>query len=158
MHTGAMQPSEQGIEPIIRTLLGFFGVSYEADSITVGQTEGRLAVSVTVPEGKVLIGKGGQNLKALEHVLRLMWGRQRPDEARGLVLDVNGYRQEVAAELATNVREIALRVRETRSPEALRPMTSYERRIVHTELATFSDLASESVGQEPHRRVVIRPL
>lgn len=153
-----MPPSEQGIEPIIRTLLGFFGVPFEADSITTEQADGRLAVSVTVPEGKVLIGKGGQNLKALEHVVRLMWSRQRPEEARGMVIDINGYRKEVAAELATSVREIALRVRETRSPEALRPMTSYERRIVHTELATFSDLTSESVGQEPHRRVVIRPL
>jgi spoIIIJ-associated protein len=37
-------------------------------------------------------------------------------------------------------------------------MTSYERRIVHTELAAYSDLASESVGQEPNRRVVIKPL
>ena len=153
-----MQPSEQGIEPFIRTLLGFFGVQCDADAITTEQAGGRLAVSVNVPEGKVLIGKGGQNLKALEHVVRLMWSRQRPEEARGMVIDVNGYRQEVAAELATNVREIALRVRETRSPEALRPMTSYERRIVHTELATFSDLTSESVGQEPHRRVVIRLL
>jgi len=158
MHTGAMQTPEQSLETIVRTLLGFFAIPYDDVVVQPSEPGGRLTVSLTAPEGKVLIGKGGQNLKALEHVVRMMMAQQHPDEARGLIVDINDYRREMAAELATSTRTIAERVRQTRQPEALRPMTAYERRIVHTELAAFADLTSESVGQDPHRRVVIRPL
>lgn len=158
MHTGAMQTPEESLDSIVRTLLGFFAIPYEDVAVRAGEPGGRLMVSLTAPEGKVLIGKGGQNLRALEHIVRMMMARQHPEEARGLIIDINDYRREMATELASRTREIADRVRETRQPEALRPMTAYERRIVHTELASYSDLTSESVGQDPHRRVVIRPL
>lgn len=107
--------------------------------------------------GRLLIGKNGQNLKALEHVVRVMWLRQNP-ENRSLIVDVNDYCAERSKELIQLVRETAERVRQTRRSEAFEPMTSYERRLVHTELATYSDLSTESVGQDPHRRVVIKPL
>jgi spoIIIJ-associated protein len=159
MHTiSAMLPqAPKALEDLIRTLLGFFAIPCEGLDVQAAGDDGRLLVSLTVPEGSMLIGKGGQNLKAFEHVVRMIWTRQHP-EARGLVVDVNDYRKSVAAELASHARQIAGRVRETGRPEALRPMTSYERRIIHTELAAYADLASESVGQEPHRRVVIRPI
>ncbi|HXK36256.1 MAG TPA: R3H domain-containing nucleic acid-binding protein [Candidatus Paceibacterota bacterium] len=153
-----MQTPEQSLDTVVRTLLGFFAIPYDDVVVHAAEPGGRLTVSLTAPEGNVLIGKGGQNLKALEHVVRMMMARQHPEQARGLIVDINDYRQEMATELATSTRVIAERVRQTRQPEALRPMTAYERRIVHTELASFSDLTSESVGQDPHRRVVIRPL
>lgn len=119
---------------------------------------GSVRVAVQAAEdGKLLIGKNGQNLKALEHVARMAWLRQNPDQ-RSLVVDVNDYRAEQAQGLIQLVHATAVRVRETRKSEALEPMSSYERRIVHTELASYSDLATESVGQDPHRRVVIKPL
>lgn len=107
--------------------------------------------------GRLLIGKNGQNLKALEHVVRVMWLRQNP-ENRSVIVDVNDYHAERSKALIQLVRETATRVQQTRRSEAFEPMTSYERRLVHTELATYSDLSTESVGQDPHRRVVIKPL
>jgi spoIIIJ-associated protein len=56
------------------------------------------------------------------------------------------------------VRNVVARVRDTRRSQALLPMSSYERRIVHMELASYTDVASESTGEDPHRRVVIKPL
>lgn len=107
--------------------------------------------------GRLLIGKNGQNLKALEHVVRMMWLRRYPN-CGTVAVDVNGYRAEKTQELVKSVHAAAVRVQQTRRSEALEPMTSYERRVVHTELAAYSDLATESVGQDPYRRVVIKPL
>jgi len=54
--------------------------------------------------------------------------------------------------------EVAHRVRISKKAEALVPMSSYERRLVHVELASYADLETESIGEEPKRRIVIKPL
>jgi len=139
----------------VSRMLGYLGVQAE---VSVIETGAGLAVAIEAPAAaNLLIGRDGQNLKAFEQVLRAMWSRHAAGQ-RTVSVDVNGYRKDRDQELAKNVHTVAQRVRETRRPEALNPMNPYERRIVHTELAAYHDLASESVGQEPHRRVVVRPL
>jgi spoIIIJ-associated protein len=113
------------------------------------------AVAIHTPEhAKLLIGKDGQNLKALEHVVRAALAKH----TSSLTVDVNDYRKSRANQIIELVKLAAGRVRDTRKSEALSPMTSYERRIAHTELASWNDVATESIGQEPQRRVVIKPL
>jgi spoIIIJ-associated protein len=144
------------IHDFVRRITEYMQIPCE---VSVSSEEGgsvRVAVQAA-DNGRLLIGKNGQNLKALEHVVRIMWLRQNPDN-RSVVVDVNDYRAERSKELIQLVRETASRVQQTRRSEAFEPMSSYERRLVHTELATYSDLATESVGQDPHRRVVIKPL
>ncbi len=144
------------INDFVRRIAGYMQIPCE---VSVSSEEGgsvRVAVQAD-DNGRLLIGKNGQNLKALEHVVRVMWLRQNP-ENRSVIVDVNDYRAERSKELIQLVRETATRVQQTRRSEAFEPMTSYERRLVHTELATYSDLSTESVGQDPHRRVVIKPL
>lgn len=144
------------INDFVRQIAEFMQIP--CDISVSSEDGGSVRVSVQAADnGRLLIGKNGQNLKALEHVVRVMWLRQNP-ETRSVVVDVNDYRAERSKELIQLVRETAARVQQTRRSEAFEPMTSYERRLVHTELATYSDLASESVGQDPHRRVVIKPL
>ena len=120
--------------------------------------EGTVTVSIQASDSaKLLIGKEGQNLKALEHVIRALWARQS-GQIRTVVVDVNDYRKEKSAQIISLVRQVAGRVRDTHRSEALPPMSSYERRLAHTELASWTEVATESVGQEPQRRVVIKPL
>jgi len=117
-----------------------------------------LTIQVSSPDaGRYLIGKSGQTLHALEHVTRLMWSRKTGEHAN-LIVDVNDYRREQATKLAQVAHDAATRVRSSGRSEALEPMSSAERRIVHTELATYNDIVTESIGQDPHRRVVIKPL
>lgn len=145
------------IREIVKTLTTYLQIPCE---VAIREAEGDaqgITVNLTAAEdGRFLIGKGGQNLRALETVIRSMASRgfSRPVP---LTVDVNDYRKQQQEELAGRIHEIAARVRETRKAEALDPMTAYERRIVHTELAVYHDVVSESVGQEPYRRVVIRP-
>ena len=112
--------------------------------------------SISAPEdAKFLIGKNGQNLQALEHVVRSLFLKQ--SEGLTLFVDVNDYKKSRATYVATLAKEAVLRVRNTQRAEALTPMSPYERRIVHMELASVSDVTTESIGQEPQRRIVVKP-
>lgn len=111
----------------------------------------------TDSDANLLIGKNGQNLVALEHVIRAACYRNA-QEGHRVVVDVNDYRQTRAEQLVGMVREVVSRVRDTRRSQALLPMAPHERRIVHTELASYTDVTSESTGEDPNRRVVIKPL
>ena len=144
------------IQDFIHHITGHMQIQCDV-SISQEESGSTRVVIQAADNGKLLIGKNGQNLKAMEHILRIVCLRQNPD-LRAVVLDVNNYRQERVQELSSAVHAAAVRVRESRKSEALEPMSSYERRVAHTELASYSDLTTESVGQEPHRRVVIKPL
>ena len=126
--------------------------------ITEEQSEDNtnLFVSITTPEhAKFLIGKEGQNLKALEHVVRLMV--LKGTTGKTLTLDVNDYKKSKALHALEVARQAVERVRMTQKAEALSPMSPYERRIVHMELASYPDITTESIGEEPQRRVIIKP-
>jgi spoIIIJ-associated protein len=151
------QGDPQSLVQFLRTITERMHVP--CDVSVAGGTDGS-PITLTIQtseDANLLIGKDGQNLKALEHVVRAVWARREPG-GRQITIDINDYRKTRTAELAAAVHETARRVRDTRQPEALKPMTSYERRVVHTELAAYHDLATESIGVEPHRRVVIKLL
>jgi spoIIIJ-associated protein len=116
-----------------------------------------LLVSIYTPDNaRFLIGKNGQNLKSLEQVLRAMFLKKVPD-IQSIVVDVNDYRRSRANYVIELARQVVTRVRSTQKSEAMLPMSSYERRIVHMELAAHPDIATESIGAEPNRRIVIKP-
>jgi spoIIIJ-associated protein len=117
----------------------------------------RVLIAAAHPDdARLLIGEGGQNLAALEHLIRRMLhkGMVAPPP---VFVDVNGYRAHQIELLKDEVRNCAKRVRLYRKEVRLRPMSSFERRVVHVSLAEYPDLATESVGADPYRMVVIRP-
>ena len=116
-----------------------------------------LAVTIqTLDHACFLIGKNGQNLQALEHIIKTVALKDMPDVAH-VTVDVNEYKKSRASRVVEVARQAVARVRSTRRAEALMPMSAYERRVVHMELASMTDIATESVGQEPQRRIVIKP-
>ena len=152
-----MSEHHQLLDSFIRECAQRMGIACEV-AVSPAAQDGPVAVNIQAPnDANLLIGKDGQNLKALEHVTRAFWARTNPG-GPPVSIDVNDYRKTKTAELVSMVRTAASRVRDTRRSEALDPMTSYERRVVHTELASYQDLSTESIGQEPYRRVVIKPL
>ncbi len=144
------------IEEFIRVITGYMQIPCDISLSSTDDGVTRVALQTT-EDGKLLIGKNGQNINALEHVIRLVSARHN-QEQRSVTVDVNNYRAVQMQQLIESVRGAADRVQQTRRSEALEPMTSYQRRVVHTELALYQGLSTESVGQEPHRRVVIKPL
>jgi spoIIIJ-associated protein len=73
------------------------------------------------------------------------------------MLDVGGHRARRREELARIGRDAANRAIETGEPQRLAPMTPFERKVVHDAVAEVEGVSSESEGEEPERRIVIRP-
>ncbi len=104
----------------------------------------------------LLIGRGGETLRNLQYIVRLIIGR-RIDKWLNVVVDVEGYkqrRQDVVRQLA---RRVANRVISTGRSAHMDPMNSYERRIVHLELSQTEGISTKSSGEGEHRRVGVYP-
>lgn len=104
----------------------------------------------------LLLDDKGQNLKALEHVIRLL-ALKGSNQKIGIVLDLNNFLEKRNGRISELARLVAEKVKSTQKSFTLRPMSAYERRLVHLELAAWSDIRTESIGEEPKRRVVIKP-
>ena len=113
-------------------------------------------VNILTDEAYLLIGAHSQNLIALEYLLKRLAERDGDDEAR-FFLDVNGFRLHHLEELKLEAKNSAKKVRLYRTELVLKPMSAFERRIVHMALAEYPDITTESVGEGETRRVVIKP-
>jgi len=143
----------------VKKMVGFMNIECQIEAREEpadSHGEGAVVVSVqTLDDSRFLIGKNGQNLQALEHVLRAMLVKDSKEGT--IILDVNDYKKSRATYLIDVAKQTVARVRSTQKAEALFPMSAYERRIVHMELAACPDIATESVGSDPQRRVIINP-
>ena len=104
----------------------------------------------------MLIGERGNNLAALEYLLKRLVRKQNGFEVK-FTLDINDYRMKRLEDIKQDVKNASRHVRVHRREMALRPMSAFERRIVHLLLAEYPDITTESVGQGDERRVVIKP-
>ncbi|GAA4858013.1 protein jag [Kitasatospora sp. NPDC048365] len=122
--------------------------------------EGDRALVSIVSEGndrtlQRLVGHDGEVLEALQELTRLAVHRETGERSR-LMLDVAGFRARKRAELASLGAEAAEQVRKSGEQVKLRPMTPFERKVVHDAVAA-AGLRSESEGEEPQRCVVVLP-
>ncbi len=104
----------------------------------------------------LLIGRHGETLEALEHVLRLMLAKEF-EEFIPIRLDIAGYRSARLSELEEMTKNAAQKVLNFGGTVALPPMSSYERRLVHVALQSIGGVEGVSEGEEPYRRIVIKP-
>ena len=118
------------------------------------------------PEGKrgsLFIYDGGEFLKEnlpsiVESINHLFQMIAKKNEAELIFLDVNNYRQEREALIAELARAAAKKVVATKKEVSLPAMNSYERRLVHMELAVHPEVKTESAGEGKERYVIIRPI
>ena len=132
-----------------------FDAAVEVDS---GETS-RLNVVGTGDEKEALgalIGRKGERLSALQHLVNLMLSKQIGTWTRVLV-DVEDYRGRRERQLRDLAQRAASRVVETGKMLQLEPMPALERRWVHLTLRDHPSVATQSIGEEPNRRVVLVP-
>jgi spoIIIJ-associated protein len=101
-----------------------------------------------------LIGRKGERLSALQHIVNLMLSRRMGTWTRVLV-DVEDYRGRRERQLVEVATRAAEHVQETGQMLQLEPMTALERRWVHLALRDMEGIATQSIGEEPTRRVVV---
>ncbi len=102
----------------------------------------------------ILIGRRGQTLVALQHMVRLMVAN-RTKYFVPVIIDVNGYRQRRLRALRSLALRTAEQVIERNMPFSLEPMPAFDRRIIHLILADHPDVTTKSVGLGEERKVVI---
>jgi spoIIIJ-associated protein len=142
---------------ILETLMGHLGFDARVE-VASGETS-RLNV---VAQGDdrdalgALIGRKGERLSALQHLVNLMLSKEMGQWTRVLV-DVEDYRGRRERQLRELAERAAARVVETGKMLQLEPMPALERRWIHLTLRDDPNVATQSIGEEPNRRVVLVP-
>lgn len=131
-------------------LLGF------SETPVVSQSERVYNVRFEVDEPNYLIGRQGETLDALQHVLRLFISREIDLADRLVIIDVNGYREKRTKNLEKKARESAHLVRENGKEIEIPFLNSFERRIVHSIVSTVADVESVSEGDGYERKIIIK--
>jgi spoIIIJ-associated protein len=142
---------------ILEQLLGHIGYAARVE-VETGETS-RLNVVGEAEEREelgALIGRKGERLSALQHLVNLMLSREMGTWTRVLV-DVEDYRGRRERQLREIADRAAKRVVETGKMLQLEPMPALERRWVHLALKSNPDVATQSIGEEPNRRIVVLP-
>lgn len=101
-----------------------------------------------------LIGYRGETLNALQTLLSSIANKEIEEKVR-VILDISGYkdkRKKVLEELADKISKTVIK---TGKKVTLEPMPAYERKIIHSRLQNNKKVTTESVGEEPHRKIVV---
>lgn len=129
-------------------------LDYDGD-IDLDVEAGRAVVSIDGGDDlERLVGTKGQVLEALQELTRLAVQQDTGVRSR-LMLDIAGWRAARREELTVLGKDTAEQVLESGEAARLRPMTPFERKIVHDAVAAVDGVHSESEGEEPNRRVVV---
>jgi len=151
-----MIPQEQ-LEEIKKTIKEFFEkTTLEVEIEFLPQRDLTLPINLKTEEPQILIGQGGQTLFEIQHLLKAIL-RRKIKENFYIDLDINDYKKKKLDYLKEMARGLADEVVLTKKEKILPAMPAYERRIIHLELASRSDVTTESIGKEPDRQIVIRP-
>ncbi|MDD5430987.1 MAG: hypothetical protein PHP03_02070 [Candidatus Pacebacteria bacterium] len=94
----------------------------------------------------------------VELLLKLMNKGPAEEGQRGLILDINNYRREREHLIAEIAKAAARKALLNKQDVELPAMNAYERRLVHMELASRPDVKTESVGEGPERRIIVKPI
>jgi len=119
-------------------------------------TENVFEIKIKTDEPQILIGRDGETLLEIQNILKKIL-RKKIKEQIFISVDINEYKEKKLIYLKELAKEIADEVALAKKEKILSPMKSYERRMIHLEISKREDVKSESIGEGPERRVVIKP-
>ena len=141
------------VEEFLKNIVTGMGMQVNIEVSTVEDTTTFKMYSSNNP---ILIGKNGQNLEALTVIVRQFIKNIAPNNGPKIVLDVEDYKDRQITRIERLAKSLAREVKKTKVDVEMDAMNSYERRIVHNVLTDFKNIKTESIGEEPNRRVVIK--
>lgn len=140
----------------------FQKMTIQAEIKVKAQKEQTFSIDLETENPQILIGEGGRTLAEIQHLLRLilrkkLFSSKENDKIFFVDFDIVDYKKKKYQHFKELARSIADEVSLSKKEKTLPSMSAAERRIVHLELADRSDVVTESLGQEPERKIVIRP-
>jgi spoIIIJ-associated protein len=143
-------PFEEKIVEFTKGLLDKMG--FKAQVVVNMRQENRVGLDVETDNSAILIGKQGKTLEAFQFIVNLAGGRLGNDSTRVLI-DTQDYRSRRERSLVRMANQVAEQVRRSRDSKLLEALNPFERRLIHTTLASHGDIETVSEGDGLYKRI-----
>ncbi|MCL6557308.1 MAG: protein jag [Firmicutes bacterium] len=124
--------------------------------MAIEEKENNLFIDIEGRDVGILIGRRGETLDALQYLVTLYVNKNKTQRYK-VFLDVEGYRRRREETLQRLAIKLAEKAKQRGRNVVLEPMSSHERRIIHTALQGRDDIYTYSEGEEPYRKIIISP-
>ena len=139
----------------LESILQGMNVEYQLEVRSLND-EKEIYYNIHTNENPLLIGVKGKTLDALQTLVRNLL-QTYTKENLVVNVDVGSYRENRKHQLEVLATKTAKEVAKTKVPVKLKPMSSYERRIIHNKLTEWRDVYTESEGEGTDRAIIIKP-
>lgn len=147
-----LEKAQQQVENFLKSF--FTKISEKEFNYSVKMENNEIIVEVTGKDAGMLIGYRGDSMNSLQNILSAVANKNNENRVK-VLLDIEGYRQKRVKILEDLATKVSKTVEKTGKSITLEPMTAYERKVIHSKLQENSDITTYSVGEEPHRKIVI---
>lgn len=124
-------------------------------NLEVRRRDENISITIFSDNNAILIGKNGKNITAMQLLIRQMIN-SKLSKPLSIIIDVGNYKEKRAKSIEYLAKRLAREAYKTKTEITMDSMNSYERRIVHSVLADDKYVYTESIGEEPNRKVVIK--
>jgi spoIIIJ-associated protein len=125
--------------------------------VTVSEGEDKIVLNVQCDNVERVIGRRGQVIDALQHLVGKAVTRDRPVKGKPIVVDAGDYRTKQIERLEGLAVKMGEKALQTGAPVRLSPMSAHDRRIIHMKLATVDGVSTHSEGEGEDRHIVVSP-
>lgn len=138
----------------LKNILDLMGINAELE---VQKRDNYIKINMFSDNNAILIGKNGRTMSSMQQLLRQTI-KNKLNIKINIILDVEEYKIKQQKNIERLAVKLAKDVIRTNIEVKMDSMNSYERRLVHSRLADFDGVKTESIGEEPNRCVVIKPV
>ena len=146
-----LEQAEKNVNIFFESIINKLGNNI---NYSIGKKPNGLEISLSGDDAGFLIGYRGETMYAFQSIISTI-ANKGIDEKIRVWLDIEGYKEKREKTLQDLANRIARTVERTRKSVTLEPMQAYERKIIHSVLQDSKTVKTESIGEEPRRRVVI---
>ena len=149
------EQAQKTMDKLKEILDEIFKITGEDVEYKIEKIDNQINLTITGDKMSHLIGYKGKTIEAFQSLLNSMLQREDEEYAK-IFVEINDYKKKKEEKLRRLANKMASNCVKFRRPIKLEPMSAYERLIIHRELADRKDVETESIGEEPRRRVVIK--
>ena len=140
----------------VRKFLNEFTSKFEKNKLQFEITESNdyIYIDMNGEDTGFLIGYRGEVLNSLQTIITNIANKKSNGKIK-IALNISGYREKREKDLQNLADRIAANVVKNRKSITLEPMSAYERKIIHLRLQNNDKVSTHSIGEEPHRKLVV---
>lgn len=137
----------------VKDILDLMKISYD-DIITSSDSE-QVSIDIKSKEGSIIIGKNGQTLESLEHIVNLIINKKREPRLK-INIDTEHYRLRQEERIQSSAKKAVEQVKRTGKIFRFEPMPAKDRRVIHVLLKDNPDVETFSEGEGIYRKVGVK--